>query len=142
LGTHYFYVLLAEACAKANQIADGLAALDNAQAFADQTGEGYWVSEIHRVRGELFLAEGRDTARDRDDSKRAEDCFRTSMMLAQHHNAKSLELRAATSLAGLLQSYGDFDAARTTLEPVYGWFTQGFDTADLIAAKRVMDLLK
>ena len=124
LGSHYFYVLLAEACGKANRLADGLAALDDAQAFADQTGEGYWVSEIHRVRGELFFAQCRDNqcrdnqcrdnqcrgdqcrdnASDREGTKRAEECFRTSLMLAQHHHAKSLELRAATSLAGLLRS--------------------------------------
>ena len=140
LGSHYFYVLLAEACARANRLADGLAALDDAQAFADQTGEGYWVSEIHRVRGELFFAQYRDNqlrdnAADRESTKRAEECFRTSLMLAQHHNAKSLELRAATSLAGLLRSYGDVDAAKATLEPIYAWFTEGFDTADLVTAK-------
>ena len=131
---------------------DGLAALDDAQAFADQTGEGYWVSEIHRVRGELFFAQCRDNqcrgdqphdnAADRESAKRAEECFRKSLMLAQHHKAKSLELRAATSLAGLLQSYGDVDAAKATLEPVYAWFTEGFETADLVAAKRLLDDLK
>ncbi len=161
LGSHYFYVLLAEACGKANRLADGLAALDDAQAFADQTGEGYWVSEIHRVRGELFFAQCRDNqcrdnqcrdnqcrgdqcrdnASDREGTKRAEECFRTSLMLAQHHHAKSLELRAATSLAGLLHPR-DVDAAKATLEPVYAWFTEGFDTADLVAAKKLLDDLK
>ncbi|MCA9119680.1 MAG: protein kinase [Planctomycetales bacterium] len=135
LGCHYYFVLLAESCLKAGRVDEAATALDDAQAFSDTTGERYWASEIYRVRGELLLKAG-----ERDLGAVA-IWFNKAIELARAQDAKSLELRAAICLARLLQSNGKTNEARAALAPIFNWFTEGFDTHDLVQAKRVLDEL-
>ena len=128
--------LLAEALALAGKIEEGLAALDDALAQAAVSGERGWSAEIHRLRGEL-------TARlPYPDPAKAEDSFRTALAIAREQGTRGYELRAATSLARLWRDQGRRDEARDLLAPVYGWFTEGFDTADLKEAKALLDELR
>jgi len=133
LGCHYYFVLLAEACAKADQIDDALNALAEGQEFADATGEAYWAPEIPRLKGELLLH--RDPGAHPD----AEKCFQQAIDLARKQEAKSLELRAAMSLGRLWQMRGHASEARDLLAKTYEWFTEGFDTHDLKQAKVLLD---
>jgi predicted ATPase len=94
-----------------------------------------WDAEIHRLRGEL-------TARSPyPDPAKAEDSFRTALTIARDQGTLGYELRAATSLARLWGEQGRRSEARDLLAPLYGWFTEGFDTADLKDAKRLLDEL-
>ena len=95
-------------------------------------GERYWEAELYRVRGELLLAYS--TAQHAE----AETSFRQALDMARHQQAKSLELRAAMSLSRLWQQQGKRVEARELLAPIYGWFTEGFDTADLQEAKALL----
>lgn len=104
-------------------------------AQAEQSGERYCETEIHRLRGELMLAQSADN------QPEAERRFRQALDVARAQDAKSLELRAATSLARLWQRQGKADDARDLLAPVYGWFAEGFDTADLEEANELLDEL-
>jgi predicted ATPase len=133
LGCHYYFVLLAEACAKAGQIDDALNALGEAQGFADATGEGYWAPEIPRLKGELLLQ--RDPGAHPD----AEKCFQQAIDLARRQEAKSLELRAAMSMGRLWQERGHLNEARDLLEKTYVWFKEGLDTHDLKQAKALLE---
>jgi predicted ATPase len=90
-------------------------------------------SELHRLKGELLLNRGNDGA--------AAQSLRDAIGLARHQGAKSWELRATTSLARLLASQGRRAEARSMLAEIYGWFTEGFDTADLKDAKTLLDQL-
>ena len=90
-------------------------------------------SELHRLKGELLVKAGNDDA--------AAQSFRDAIELARRQCAKSWELRAATSLARLLASQGQCGEARSMLAEIYGWFTEGFDTADLQDAKMLLDEL-
>jgi predicted ATPase len=125
--------LLAEAYEGIGQANEGLRGLTEALAVVDKTGERWWEAEMHRVEGLLQLALA--------DEERAETCFRQAMDVARHQEAKSWELRAATSLARLWQQQGKRAAARDLLEPIYGWFTEGFDTADLQEARALLEEL-
>jgi class 3 adenylate cyclase/predicted ATPase len=125
VGTPFFLALLAEALALAGMIDEGLAALDDALAKAAASGERGWDAEIHRLRGELT---GRLSY---PDPAKAEDSFRTALAIAREQGAQGYELRAATSLARLWREQGRRTEARELLAPLYGWFTEGFDTADL-----------
>jgi predicted ATPase len=131
----FFLTMLAEACVAADRCEEGLRAVADAQLHANRAGERWWQAEIHRVRGVLLLM------RPGTEHAEAESCFRQSLDVARRQAARSLELRAATSLAGLWQRQGKADAARALLAPVYGWFTEGFDTADLKRAKALLDQL-
>jgi predicted ATPase len=125
--------LLAEACAKEGQPEEGLSALAEALATVHKTGERFYEAELYRLKGELLLARStRQTAE-------AETCFQQALDVARHQQAKSLELRAAMSLSRLWQRQDKQDAARELLVPIYGWFTEGFDTADLQEAKALLD---
>jgi len=88
---------------------------------------------MHRVRGDLYLSIHDDGA--------AEASFREAISVAQHQSARAWELRAAMSLARLWRDQGKRDEARELLAPVYGWFTEGFDTLDLKEAKALLDEL-
>jgi predicted ATPase len=127
--------LLAEAYGKAGQSEEGLTLLVEALNIVDKTAQRYYQAELHRLKGELLLK--------CDIEKRAEAqaCFREAIMIARQQQAKSLELRAATSLARLLRENCCRDEARTMLADIYGWFTEGFDTADLKEAKGLLDEL-
>jgi predicted ATPase len=130
-----FLTLLAEALALAGKIEEGLATLDDALARAAASGERGWDAEIHRLCGEL-------TARlPNPDPAKAEESFRTALAIARDQGTRGYELRAATSLARLWGEQGRRGEARDLLAPVYGWFTEGFDTADLKAAKALLDEL-
>ena len=112
---------------------EGLAAIEEARAFVQETGVRYWEAEIHRLEGELRRVGGEDGP--------AEACFQTAIDVAAGQGALSLELRAATSLARLLRDRGERGAARALLQPVYDWFTEGFDTALLRDARALLDEL-
>jgi predicted ATPase len=127
--------LLAEALALAGELEEALAALDDALAKAAVSGERGWDAEIHRLRGEL-------TGRlPHPDPAKAEESFRTALAIAREQGTRGYELRAATSLARLWGQQGRRGEARELLMPVYGWFTEGFDTADLKDAKALLDEL-
>ena len=98
------------------------------------TDQHFYEPELHRLKGELLL-QGAGTCAD------AEACFQHAMAVAAVQQAKSLELRAAASLARLWQQQGKEDQARALLAPIYNWFTEGFDTRDLKDAKELLDAL-
>jgi predicted ATPase len=120
-----------------------LAALDEALTLVEQTEERYYEAELYRQRGELLLrhAAQSHTAQDSQEQHDAEACFQHALAVARRQEAKSLELRAATSLARLWQCQGKHAEARELLASVYGWFTEGFDTADLQEAQALLDAL-
>jgi predicted ATPase len=127
---------LVEAYGKAGQVHKGLSALVEVFAWIEKTGERWCEAELHRLKGELLLQQSSDNAAE------AETCFHHAIVIAQNQSAKSLELRAATSLAKLWQSQGKRQDAYDLLAPVYGWFTEGFNTADLKDAKVLLDELR
>ena len=110
-----------------------LAALQEGLEIARSSGEHGWDAELHRLAGTLLLAENKLTE--------GEASFQQAIRIAQAQQAKSLELRAATSLARLWGEQGLRGEARDLLAPIYGWFTEGFDTADLKEAKALLDQL-
>jgi predicted ATPase len=103
--------------------------------LVEKTREVYYAAELHRLKGELLLQQSSDNVAE------AETCFHQAITIAQNQSAKSWELRAATSLARLCQFQGKRQEAYDLLAPVYGWFTEGFDTADLKKAKTLLDEL-
>jgi predicted ATPase len=125
---------LAEAHGKVEQVDAGLAALDEALAIVERGGEHTWDADLYRVKGELMLLQG---AGEPD----VEACLHTALEVAQRQGAKSYELRAAMSLVRLWQQQGKRAEAYALLAPIYGWFTEGFDTADLQDAKALLDQL-
>jgi predicted ATPase len=131
----YFLTLLAGARMKTGRLDDGLVALTEALAAADEHENRYYEAEIHRLRGALQLRQ--------NDSKAAEaqSCFQRAVEIARKQSAKSLELRATMSLARLLAKQGRRDEARAMLSEIYHWFTEGFDTRDLKDAKALLDEL-
>jgi predicted ATPase len=131
----YFCTVLAEVSIHLGHTEDGLQALTEAHTLVEQYEERWWEAEIYRLRGVLLL---RQTM---PQPEEAEACFRQAIDIARRQEAKSLELRAATSLARLWQQQGQSQEAYDLLAPVYGWFTEGFDTADLIDAKALLDEL-
>jgi predicted ATPase len=133
--TPFDLALLAEALAFAGKIEQALAALDEALAEAAASGERGWDAEIHRLCGELT---GRLPY---PDPAKAEESFRTALAIAREQGTRDYELRAATSLARLWREQGRQGEARELLAPVYGSFTEGFDTADLKEAKALLDEL-
>jgi predicted ATPase len=133
----YFLALLAEAYGKVGQIEEGLTALAEALAFVDKTGECYNEAELYRLKGELTLQSSVQRLESR--VKEAEECFLKAIEITRRQQAKSLELRATTSLARLWQQQGKQREARTMLSEIYHWFTEGFDTKDLQEAKALLD---
>ncbi|MEE8076623.1 MAG: hypothetical protein V3T60_13470, partial [Candidatus Binatia bacterium] len=131
----YYRALLAAAFGKMGHVAKGLRALGEAFADVQQTGERWLEAELHRLKGELLLQQSSDNQTE------AEICFHQAISIAQNQQAKFWELRAATSLARLWQSQGKTTEACELLSPVYNWFTEGFDTADLKDAKALLEEL-
>ncbi len=136
----YYLGLLAEANGTAGHVEDGLAMLAEALAVVDRTGERWSEAELYRLKGELLL---RSKARRHCAplAEQADASFRHALEVAGFQQAKSWELRAATSLGRLWQSQGKRKQASDLLAPIYGWFTEGFDTADLKDAKALLDEL-
>ena len=132
----YFLALLAEAHGVSGQPEAGLPVLTEALALVDTTGERWCEPELYRLKGALLLQQHADNQAE------AERCFRHAIAIAQTQQAKSLELRATTSLARLWQQQGKRREAYDFLAPVYHWFTEGFDTADLHDAKALLEALE
>jgi predicted ATPase len=129
----YHLILLAQALAACGRNDEGLAALHEAAALVEETGERYVEAEIHRLEGNLLLAE--------NGTAEAEACYLKAMAVARAQQARSLELRGACDLARLWAGRGGRARAADLLAPVYGWFTEGFETADLKDAKALFDEL-
>jgi tetratricopeptide (TPR) repeat protein len=126
---------LAEAYTCLGQLEEGWNALEEAFAVMHRTAEYRHHVELHRLKGAWFLACSEEQ------SAEAETCFHEALKVARSQQAKSLELRAAMSLGRLWRSQGKCQDACDLLAPVYDWFTEGFDTADLIEAKDLLDEL-
>jgi predicted ATPase len=129
--------LMLEALGRFGQIVDGLAAVEGATARSEET-EGRWLTaELLRIKGELLLLKGEPGA-----AAAAEVHFRQALDWARQQGALSWELRAATSLARLLRDQGRSPDALALLQPVYDRFSEGFDTADLKAARTLLDAVQ
>jgi predicted ATPase len=129
----YYTALLAEACEIGGQIDEAMAQLDDALQIVDRTGEHWFTAELYRHKGQLLLRHGH--------AKAAEEDYRKALSVAADQEAKLWELRAAVSLARLRRDQGQRAEAFDLLAPVYGWFTEGFDTPDLKEAKAMLDAL-
>jgi predicted ATPase len=127
--------LLARGYAEVGRIEEALGMLSEALAQIERTGEKAQQAEMLRLKGELLLM------RDGGAIAEAEGCFRAALDVARAQEARWWELRATTSLARLLVSQGHRDEARTMLAEIYGWFSEGFDTADLKDARVLLDEL-
>src|SRR5205823_86535 len=127
----YYLSLLARVYQRAGQLDQGLEVIEQGLTESRQNSQHWWDAELHRLRGELIRAQGADV-------DVVESAFRQSLAIAQSQQAKSLELRAAMSLARLWQATGRPEAAKQLLLPLYGWFTEGFDTPDLRAAQSLI----
>jgi predicted ATPase len=132
----YWLALLAEAHARGGQYEEALGLLAEGLALAQGTGERAWEAELHRARGTSLLALSDPCRGER--RAEAEAGFRAALEVARRQHARSLELRAATSLGGLLREQGRRDEARRILGGVVGWFTEDFDTADLREARALL----
>ncbi len=129
----YFLALLAEAYGTIGQPAAGLAVLAEALTRVDTTRDRWYEPEIYRLKGALLLQQSADNHAE------AQTCFHDALDVARAQQAKSLELRVAVSLSRLWLAQGKRAEARALLAPIYGWFTEGFDTADLQEAKALLD---
>jgi len=127
--------LLAEVTDHLGHTADGLQALTEAHTLVEQHGDRWWEAEVHRLRGVLLL---KLPVTQQDE---AETWLQRALDVARRQEAKALELRAAMSLARLWQQQGKQAEARALLAPIYGWFTEGFDTTDLQEAKALLKAL-
>ena len=156
LARPYFMAMLAEAYGKNGQHDEGRRVLAEALTVADAHGDRFWEAELYRLRGELLLQQtsGRQQAdqappepstlaeAEQSVCSEAETCLQQALAIARRQQAKSLELRAAMSLARLWQQQGKRAEAYYLLTPIYGWFTEGLDTADLQEAKALLDALE
>jgi predicted ATPase len=133
VGAPPFLLMLADATWRAGRHDDALGALGLGVARAQETGQHFWDAELYRLRALILLDKDAGTEAE------AETLFRRALEIARGQEARSFELRAATSLARLLQARGQPADARTLLAPVYDWFTEGFDTADLKDAKALLE---
>ena len=131
----YFLALLAEASGQAGQPEAGLQALAEALTLVAATEERRWEAELYRLKGALLLQ------LPLPEVPQAEACLQQALDIARGQQAKTLELRAALCLSRLWQQQGKREAAQQVLAPVYGWFTEGVDTADLQEAKALLEAL-
>jgi predicted ATPase len=131
----YFCTLLADVCDRLGHTADGLQALAEAHTLVEQHEERWWEAEVHRLRGVLLLRQPGTSQAE------AEAWLQRALDVARRQGAKSLALRAAMSLSRLWHQQGKRAEARELLAPIYSWFTEGFDTADLQDARALLDEL-
>ncbi len=122
---------MAEACRVVGEVEEGLKAVEDALEFRRRFDEVYMEPELFRLKGELFLMKGAD-------DKDAEECFHKAIEAAKGQESKSLELRAVMSLSRLFQKQNKIREAKALLEEIYGWFTEGFDTPDLLQARAML----
>jgi predicted ATPase len=132
---HYYRALLAEAYGYIGQIDQESHALAEAFAAVQATGECWWEAELHRLTGDLMLRQVPP------DAQRAEVAFHQALAITRRQQARALELRAAMSLSRLWHQQGKRAEARKLLAPIYNWFTEGFDTADLQEAQTLLQKL-
>ena len=133
-GKQFALAMLAQGYQRLGRHDQALAIFDQGLAHVERSGEMLDTAEILRLKGELLLV--RDGLPDE-----AERCFRTAIELAREQKARWWELRSTVSLARLLAKQGRRDEARAMLADIYNWFTEGFDTGDLIDAKALLDEL-
>jgi class 3 adenylate cyclase/predicted ATPase len=133
LNVPYSCTMLADVADHLGHPADGLQALAEAHTLVEQHEERWWEAEVHRLRGVLLLRQPETPQAE------AEVWLQCALDVARRQEAKSLELRAAMSLSRLWQQQGKQAEARDLLAPIYGWFTEGFDTADLQEAKVLLE---
>jgi predicted ATPase len=126
---------LVEAYMQVGQVDEGMHLLAEALALVDTTGERHTAAELHRLHGELLQQQAIP------EPQKAEACFQQALDVARRQQAKWWELRAAMSLARLWQCQDKRTEARELLAEIYGWFTEGFDTADLQEAKAFLEAL-
>jgi predicted ATPase len=124
---------LARAYMMLGQFDDAWSCINEAITAVDTTKERWWEAEVHRIAGEIALKSPQS------DAAKAQAYFERALAVAREQQAKSWELRAAMSLARLFRDRGERNKARDLLAPVYGWFTEGFDTLDLKEAKALLD---
>ena len=146
----YWLALLAEGYGKAGRANEGMASLRDALDVAEKTGETFYLAELYRLKGEFALQEFKDDVSPLSVAHpqptiparyaEAESCHQ-AIALARSQQARSLELRATMSLARLLRDKNRRDEGRAMLAEIYGWFTEGFDSADLKDAKSLLDEL-
>ncbi len=127
--------LIATALGRLGRFDEGLRMIDESFPFIERSGLRDFEAEVHRLKGELLLAQNASNA------AQAQQSFRIAIDISRRQKAKSWELRATTSLARLLAKQGKSDEARAMLANIYNWFTEGFDTADLMDAKELLDEL-
>jgi predicted ATPase len=130
----FFGAALAEARFDAGRVTDAVALLDHAINIGQGPASGLYASEIHRLRGVFLRSLG-------SPAEEVESALRTALQIAEDQGAFLLKLRAATSLARLWRDQGKVQQAGELLAPVYGWFTEGFDTRDLKEAKALLEQL-
>jgi predicted ATPase len=135
LNVPYLCTLLADVSAHLGHEEDGLQALAEAYTLIEQHEERWWEAEVHRLRGVVLLRQPATPQAE------AEIWLQRALDVARRQEAKALELRAAMSLSRLWQQQGKQTEARALLAPIYGWFTEGFDTADLQEAKALLEAL-
>jgi predicted ATPase len=128
----YWLALLAEAHGTVRQAEEGLCLLREALVVMKKSGEHQWEAELYRLKGELLLQQNVP------DAQQAEACFCYALAITRRQQAKSLELRAAMSLVRLWRQQGKRPAAYDLLAPIYGWFSEGLETADLQEAKAML----
>jgi predicted ATPase len=131
--TPYYTALLARTCEITGRIEESLTLLDDALQITERTEERWFAAELNRRKGELLLRQRHSEA--------AEELYRKALGIAEEQDAKLWELRAAASLARIRRDQGRRAEARDLLAPVYGWFTEGFDSLDLRKAKTLLNEL-
>jgi predicted ATPase/class 3 adenylate cyclase len=134
IGLPWLLALRGEILAKGGRLDNGLLAIEEALSCVEETGERYHEAELHRLKGELLMR-----LNNADSSADSETCFRKSLDIARAGHLKSLELRASISLASLYSRQHRPREGVELLGPVYGWFTEGFNTPDLVDARILLD---
>ncbi len=135
IGQSAYLIVLAEVLGNMGQAVEGMGVLEEAIEMVDRSGEMYYAAELYRIKGDLILKLSDENQAE------AEACFREAIEVARKQQAKSLELRAATSLSGLLSRQGRRDEARKLLMDICGWFTEGFQTQDYKSASSLLEEL-
>jgi len=130
-----FLSMLVEAARFGGRQDEALAAVQEALAVSERTGNSYWDADLYRLKADLLLEAA---LTERSTFVDVEACCHRALEIARRQHAKSLELRAATTFARLRQRQGRIDEARIFLSEIYGWFTEGLDTADLRDARDIL----